>query len=116
MAKVVEGWVVYKNVPYNKGLHRFIEKQVTKWLRVNASEEMSGGESWYRVIFEREGELKLVACRIELRVRDRVWIGLETAHSADLALLKSLQRMTFVANPLHHPAWAQRRIPFSKTG
>jgi hypothetical protein len=116
MAKGVEGWVVYKNVPYSKGLHRFIEKQVTKWLRVNSPGQTSTEETWYRTIFEREGELKLVSCRIELRVDGRVWIGCETAHSADLALLKSLQRMNFIANPLLHPAWAQRNISFSKTG
>lgn len=114
MGDSIAGWIVYKNVSYNKGLHRFIEKQVTKWVRTNISDPELIEDSRYRVVFDREGDRKLVGCRVELRLRLQVWVAFETAPNADIALIRSLQRLKFVANPLALPAWAQRSMGLSR--
>ena len=116
MSESVAGWIVYKNVPYHKGLHRFIKKQITKWVKTNGSDPALLEDARYRVVFNREGEQKSVECRLELRMRLQVWVALEAAPNPDTALIRSLQHMKFVDNPLHLPAWAQRSMGLSRAG
>jgi hypothetical protein len=105
--KYADAWIVYKNVPYSKGLERFIEKHMGKWINVHKHERDDMPHASYRIVFEKEGNGSLVDCRIELQIHEERWVGYEAAHSADLALLKSLQRMAFAGDVRPHGSWVE---------
>ena len=102
----VSGWIIYKGFPYHKGLHRFIEKQVSKWLKANTGGVGNFTNPNYRIVFDQEGPDGLVGCRIEIRVQSEFWLGLQVAKTAHEALTRGLQRLKYVSDPDLFPSWA----------
>jgi hypothetical protein len=113
----VDGCIVYNELGYSKGLKSFTEKQVNRWLRERLGESIPSSLAVrYRVSFDREGDTKLVGCRVELLFEDKVWIGFENASSADSALVRTLHRLSTVTNPFRIPEWTHSSSSLPKAG
>lgn len=110
----IEGSIVYNDLGYSKGLKRFTEKQVIRWLR--EKNNFLDFPVRYQVAFDREGQTKLVGCRVELVLDGRAWMGFDVAASADLALIRTLHRLSNVTgSSLVPPAWSLPQA-FPKAG
>jgi len=91
MEKPVAGWIEFQGITYSRGLQRFVQKRMERWIADDHPEFQ--GPFRYEVSFFRQGEGHTVGCNLRVTAGNQLLLSSRYGSSPDQALLQCLEHL-----------------------